>query len=76
MYNDCSVYSYIGKNKCIQFNSILLKSNIHAEPFRAPWCQRPFWTHSFDLDLQVIKLIASQTSADVNFDNKITHIIL
>ncbi len=22
MYNDCSVYSYIGKNKCIQFNSI------------------------------------------------------
>ncbi len=22
MYNDCSVYSYIGKYKCIQFNSI------------------------------------------------------
>ncbi len=22
MYNDCSVYSYMGKNKCIQFNSM------------------------------------------------------
>ncbi len=34
MYNDCSVYSYIGKNKCIQFNQL----SIHvATDWPIPW---------------------------------------
>ncbi len=34
MYNDCSVYSYIGKYKCIQFNIqfnifLQIEANVH-----------------------------------------------
>ncbi len=31
MYNDCSVYSYVEKNKCIQFNWIAKTRKIFRE---------------------------------------------